>query len=123
LPRRLEGFGWPTRYLDSLKRLREIKKTGTVSSPQFTKLSDAEKVAARALSEDLDKRIQDLTLQFMERRLTGQDVLDLGLKSGPDVGRVLAHVAKARDTGQVCTFEDELALAKQLTQEIAQERQ
>lgn len=123
LTKKLETFGWPTRYLDSLKRLREIEKTGGVSSPQFTKLNEAEKLAARALSDELDKRIQDLTLQFMERRLTGQDVLDLGLKSGPDVGRVLAHVATARDAGQVCTFEDELELARQLVRVIIQETQ
>jgi tRNA nucleotidyltransferase (CCA-adding enzyme) len=112
----LETFNYSPRYLESIKRLREIEATGSLSSAQFAKLSDAEKITARALSDTLDERIQNLTLQFKERRLTGQDVLDLGLEPGPMVGIVLAHVAKARDAGTVHTFDDELALAKHLVQ-------
>jgi tRNA nucleotidyltransferase (CCA-adding enzyme) len=114
----LETFNYPSRYFESLHRLRKIHTSNEVSSPQFAKLNEAEKITVRTFSDALAKRIQDLTLQFMERRLTGKDVLDLGLKSGPDVGTVLAHVAKARDMGEVCTFEDELALAQQLVQQM-----
>jgi tRNA nucleotidyltransferase (CCA-adding enzyme) len=115
---RLETFGWPLRYLESVKRLHEIERVQQISSATFAKLSDAEKTTVRALSAKLAKRIQDLTLRFKERRLTGKDVLDLGLEPGPDVGSVLANVAKARDLGEVHTFEDELALAKQLVQAL-----
>ena len=122
---RLEPFGWPLRYADSLRKLREIQKVNALSSEQFTKLNEPEKLTLRALSESLDTRIQDLTLQFKERRLTGKDVLDLGLEPGPAVGDVLARVAQARDQGRVKTFDDELALAKELVrveQENVQER-
>jgi tRNA nucleotidyltransferase (CCA-adding enzyme) len=110
----LETLNYPTRYLESLKRLRLIRETNKISSGQFVKLSEAEKMTARALSEHLDERVQTLTGQFQERRLAGKDVIDLGLKSGPQVGEVLARVANARDAGQVFTFDDELELAKEL---------
>jgi tRNA nucleotidyltransferase (CCA-adding enzyme) len=110
----LETFTYPTRYLENLKRLRLIQASNEVSSGQFVKLSEAEKMTARALSEHLDERVQTLTGQFQERRLAGKDVIDLGLKSGPQVGEVLARVANARDAGQVFTFDDELELAKEL---------
>jgi tRNA nucleotidyltransferase (CCA-adding enzyme) len=118
---RLETFGWPLRYGASVKKLREIQSVNYLSSEGFTKLSEAEKLTLRASSESLDTRIQDLTLQFKERRLTGKDVLDLGLEPGPEVGSVLARVAKARDEGLVKTFDDELAFAKELVQ-LEQER-
>jgi tRNA nucleotidyltransferase (CCA-adding enzyme) len=114
----LTTFNYPLRYFESVQRLREIEETNQVSSQQFTKLSNAEKLAIRGVSDALDKRIQELTVQFKERRLSGQDVLDLGLESGPEVGTVLAHVAKARDAGEVCTFDDELALAQRLAREL-----
>jgi tRNA nucleotidyltransferase (CCA-adding enzyme) len=116
LKEQLETFGWPLRYQDSVKRLRSIQGSETLSSETFAKLTEPEKMVLRAFNPVLDKRIQDLTLQFSERRLTGKDVLDLGLKPGPEVGRVLADVAKARDAGLVNTFDDELELAKKLVQ-------
>jgi tRNA nucleotidyltransferase (CCA-adding enzyme) len=114
LKEKLETFGWPLRYMDSLRKLREIHLANYLSSEGFTKLTDAEKLTLRALSEPLETRVRDLTLQFKQRRLTGQDVLDLGLGPGPAVGSVLARVAKARDEGKVYTFDDELELAKVL---------
>jgi tRNA nucleotidyltransferase (CCA-adding enzyme) len=113
---RLETFGWPLRYQDTIKRLRTIQSGGVLSSDTFTKLNEAEKAVIRAVSPALDKRVQDLTLQFSERRLTGKDVLDLGLKPGPQVGRILAEVARARDEGLVKTFDDELELAQKIVQ-------
>jgi tRNA nucleotidyltransferase (CCA-adding enzyme) len=114
LKERLETFGWSLRYLASLKKLRTLGSVNQLWSEGFAKLTEAEKLTLRAFSESLDTRIRDLTLQFKERRLTGKDVLDLGLEPGPKVGSVLARVAKARDEGKVYTFDDELALAKRL---------
>jgi tRNA nucleotidyltransferase (CCA-adding enzyme) len=118
----LETFNYSPRYLESVDRLLEIKNTQEVWGQQFAKLTAAETCAVRSLSSDLDQRIQDLTLQFTQRRLSGKDVLDLGLKSGPDVGAVLARVAKARDSGQVQTFEDELGLARKLVRVMTEKR-
>jgi tRNA nucleotidyltransferase (CCA-adding enzyme) len=118
----LETFNYSPRYLESVDRLLEIKNTQEVWGQQFAKLTAAETCAVRSLSSDLDQRIQALTLQFTQRRLSGKDVLDLGLKSGPDVGAVLARVAKARDSGQVETFEDELGLARRLVRVMTEKR-
>ncbi len=119
----LELFNYPLRYLENVRRLRTIQKADKVSSQHYAKLSEAEKMTVRSFSETLDQRLQTLTLQFQERRLTGQDVLDLGLEPGPMIGTVLATVAKARDAGEVHTFEDELALAEQLVQVKLREKQ
>ncbi len=112
----LDMFNYSPRYLASVQRLQQIQQANAISGAQFTKLSEAEKMTVRTFSDALDNRIHSLVLQFKEQRLTGKDVLDLGLKSGPEVGNVLAHVARARDAGEVDTFEDELALATQLVQ-------
>ncbi len=50
-----------------------------------------------------------------ERRvLRGRDLLALGMRPGPEVGRVLRAVAEARRRGEVASFEEELALARKL---------
>ncbi|MEZ4607206.1 MAG: hypothetical protein R2865_10520, partial [Deinococcales bacterium] len=48
------------------------------------------------------------------QRLSGDDLLALGLKPGPAMGQVLKQVAQARANSQLSCFEDELALAKSL---------
>ncbi len=48
------------------------------------------------------------------RVLMGRDLLQLGLKPGPRVGEILRRVAEARASGEVRTFEEELALARKL---------
>ncbi|WP_038046011.1 CBS domain-containing protein [Thermus caliditerrae] len=53
-------------------------------------------------------------LSQKRRVLMGRDLLQLGLKPGPQVGEVLRRVAEARTRGEVKTFEEELALARKL---------
>lgn len=46
--------------------------------------------------------------------VTGDDLLAIGLKPGPELGRVLAEVRDAQDTGEVKSREEALELAKAL---------
>jgi len=48
------------------------------------------------------------------RLINGDDVLALGVASGPRIGRVLAAVREAQDAGEVRTRDEALALAAQL---------
>lgn len=50
-------------------------------------------------------------------RLRGSDVLSLGLPAGPEVGRVLDLLERARRAGRVASFADELGLAERLVNE------
>jgi tRNA nucleotidyltransferase (CCA-adding enzyme) len=54
--------------------------------------------------------------------LSGQDVLDLGLLSGPWIGKILARVARARDNHEVSGFEEELELARKLVLAIQEQQ-
>jgi tRNA nucleotidyltransferase (CCA-adding enzyme) len=108
----LEDFHYPMRYLESLQRIKAGLQH--MSSNLFPHLSLAEKWVLRASSQELEQRLEDLEQIFARRRLSGQDVLDLGLLSGPSVGYVLAEVAKARDQGQVSDFAQEYELARRL---------
>jgi tRNA nucleotidyltransferase (CCA-adding enzyme) len=108
----IERFHYPLRHKESLKRIRD--GLTSLSSDLFARLSQAEKWVLRAINQDLNQHIQTLEQVFSRRRLTGQDVLDLGLLSGPTVGQVLAEVSRARDSGQVSGYEQELELARHL---------
>lgn len=50
----------------------------------------------------------------LQIEVDGYDILGLGLKPGPEVGKVLRQIHMARLNGQVATKEQELALAHQL---------
>ena len=53
-------------------------------------------------------------LRVRRRHLRGRDLLALGMKPGPAVGRILREVAAARERGEVQSFEEELMLARKL---------
>ena len=66
--------------------------------------------AAQArVAEYLDRHRHARTL------LTGDDVIALGVESGPEVGRVLRALRMARLDGRTVTRDDELALVRKLT--------
>jgi len=91
-------LGWPKRLLAA----RAALLTGT--APPRT---DAEQAVYRVLYPRAAGHPQ----------LRGSDVLSLGLPAGPEVGRVLSLVARARRDGQVASFAAELELAKRLVHE------
>ena len=53
-------------------------------------------------------------LQGVRRRITGHDLIRLGVPPGPAFSRILEKVARARVDGRVRTPEEELALARRL---------
>jgi putative nucleotidyltransferase with HDIG domain len=46
--------------------------------------------------------------------ITGKDLITLGMKPGPEIGRILAEVRSARDDGKIASREEALELAKKL---------
>jgi poly(A) polymerase len=44
--------------------------------------------------------------------ITGHDLIVLGMKPGPEIGRVLARVRDARDAGEIAAREDAIEMAK-----------
>jgi poly(A) polymerase len=46
--------------------------------------------------------------------ITGTDLISLGVKPGPEMGRLLDMLRNAQDTGEISTHEDALAMAKGL---------
>ena len=77
--------------------------------------------AFSALTDDptVRERLLDyLTKARLERpHLTGDDLLALGLPSGPQLGEILRRLRKARLDGEATTREDEEHLARQLIAE------
>ena len=89
----LDTFGWSRRYVRGLERLKEIRTANDLTQETWKSLSDAEKGVVKAFSDDLEKQVKAYEALAAERRLSGEDVLDLGLPEGAEVGAVLAQVA------------------------------
>ena len=111
LPEHAAKFSWPKKLLVGrqllLKAQRSELDLGADLDPA---VYSALKVLEPKLSETLEKLAK-------RRKVRGQDVLDLGLPQGPEVGNVLAEVAKARANGQADSFQEELNLAKTLVEQ------
>jgi tRNA nucleotidyltransferase (CCA-adding enzyme) len=116
----LERFHYPMRYLESLRRIKAgLEHLG---SELYPKLSQAEIWVLKASGSSVTKQLDNLKTVFSRRRLSGQDVLDLGLLSGPWIGKILARVARARDNHEVSGFEEELELARKLVLAIQEQQ-
>ena len=46
--------------------------------------------------------------------ITGYDLIALGMKPGPEIGRILAQIRTARDAGEIANREDAIEMAKTL---------
>ncbi len=82
------------------------------------RLGEAGRAVVKAFGPELRARVTAFEKVPRRRKLRGQDVLDLGLASGPEVGKVLEEVARARAAQRVHTFEEELELARNLIAEL-----
>lgn len=111
----ISRFSWPGAYRQSLDRLDYVRHAHEkLTEDVLTRMSPAEIQLVRCFSEH-HRELTDAFLALPKRRrLRGSDVLKLGVRAGPEVGRILAKVAKARQAGQVDSFEAELALAQVL---------
>ena len=112
----LDDYGWSRRYVRGLERLKEIRAADDLTQETWKSLSDAEKAVVKAFSDVLKEQAETYEALTREKRLSGKDVLDLGLPEGAEVGAVLAQVARARHAGEVTTFAEELELARTLAQ-------
>jgi tRNA nucleotidyltransferase (CCA-adding enzyme) len=113
----VERFHWPRRVLSARERLARVEADDHVSEEWIEEADDSERAVARVLSPNLAARLKAFEELPRRRKVRGRDVLELGLPPGPDVGEVLADVARARRHGRVKTFEDELELARRRVEE------
>lgn len=60
-------------------------------------------------------------LRNLETDISGQDLLDMGLPSGPAMGKILERVRNAKIDGEVETRQEQLALASQIKDELGEE--
>lgn len=112
----LETFHWPMRHALAVERLQSIRRSGNVTQAQLARSSEAELRLIETFSKALQACVFDYKVSLKEPKLSGQDVLDLGLSPGPAVGKVLQDVADARHAKIVTTYDEQIALAKALVQ-------
>ena len=112
----LEAYGWSRRYVRVLERLSKVRTSNDLTQETWSALGDAEKGVVKAFGDAFKTQAEAYEASVSERRLSGKDVLDLGLPEGAEVGAVLAQVARARHAAEVTTFAEELELARALAQ-------
>lgn len=123
LARHRQAYHWPKRLLELRELLQAAVRHNTIAGERLAELPVAVTTAMKALSRKLREQIERFETSPQRRKLRGQDVLDLGLKPGPGVGKVLAEVAKAREEGTVASYEAELALARHLVDQLARSQE
>ena len=114
---RLEEFHWPKRLAVVQRKIREIAAAGAASDESLDDIGASGRAVLRALDDDLAARVRSFEEAPVRRKLRGQDVLELGLPEGPQIGEVLAEVAEARAAGRVSSFDEERDLAQRLVAE------
>jgi tRNA nucleotidyltransferase (CCA-adding enzyme) len=118
-----DTFFWPKRWLEALKVLREARAVNKIDEAAAMSLDPAARAVLRALGPELSAQLARYEAQAGRQRLRGRDVLDLGLGEGPEVGKVLAEVKRARADGRAASFEEELELARRLVAELLASRE
>ena len=111
LPEHAARFSWSKKLLAGRQLLLKAQRSELDLGAD---LDPAVYSALRALEPKLSETLERLA---QRRKVRGQDVLDLGLPSGPEVGKVLAEVARARADGRADSFQGELSLAKTLVEQ------
>jgi tRNA nucleotidyltransferase (CCA-adding enzyme) len=116
--RAFERFHWPRRlWLQRERVLALAQGTLVLTGERLAALEPSSRRALAALAPALESAVAAFEHAPERPRLRGRDVLRLGLAAGPPVGAVLDEVARAREAGEVLSFEDELALAERLVRE------
>lgn len=106
-------FGWPQRYLAHVEMLKHPP-----NRPEA--LRDAGEALAMAFGALYPERAE--WVWRPTRRLRGRDLLELGMKPGPQVGKILRAVEEARARGEVNGYEEELTLARKLMEDYGTSR-
>lgn len=105
---------WTKKRVEMHKLVRQLLVAEVLEEDVYQRLSPAAKQLLFAARSDFRAQASQLEHVPPRRKLRGQDVLELGLESGPAVGKVLAQVAAARKRGELTQFADELDLAKRI---------
>lgn len=123
----IKRFNWPRKQLQLRAKLRELigrHNAGSAGAPildeELTSLPPAALSLLRAVSRELSTLIDRAKSGTTQPKLTGSDVLALGLPPGPNVGRILRKVAEARAEGQTNSYEEEVELARTLINNLAE---
>lgn len=114
---RLDDFHWPKRVLSTWQHIHELAGGGVPRDESLEALGPAGRAVLRTLDDHLAARVRSFEEAPARRKLRGQDVLELGLPEGPQIGEILAEVADARAEGRVTTFDEERDLARRLVAE------
>ncbi|MDZ7705154.1 MAG: CBS domain-containing protein [Trueperaceae bacterium] len=112
------AYGWPKRVVQERRAVRAMQQEGRLEPSTFNNLSDAGRAVVKALSPEFRVQGERLEHTPQRRTLRGQDLLDMGLIPGPDVGAVLRQVTEARAAGDVETYEEERDLAERLIRNL-----
>ncbi len=116
--RAFERFHWPRRLWVQRERVRALAQSGTtLTGERLEALEPSSRRALAALEPAFESAVAAFEHAPERPRVRGRDVLRLGLAAGPSVGAVLDELARAREAGEVTTFDDELALAERLVRE------
>ena len=116
--RAFERFHWPKRLWTQRERVQAVATQRTVlTHERLEALEASSRRALAALVPELESAVAAFEHAPGRPRVRGRDVLRLGLAAGPSVGAVLDALERARATGEVDSFDDELALAERLVRE------
>ncbi len=108
-------FSWPQKHRAALDRLQRSREDPDALSEELLgRMTPAELQLARTFGDRQRELVDAFRALPERRRLRGSDVLSLGVREGPAIGRILGAVANARQAGQVDGFEAELRLAREL---------
>lgn len=110
----VERFHLPARRSAQLTRIRALLAGAEPTDEALGTLGRDGRAVLEAHGEPHRERVVAFESLAGRRRLRGRDLLDLGLTPGPEVGRILDEVARARRLGRVDGFDDELELARRL---------
>ncbi|MDZ7708078.1 MAG: CBS domain-containing protein [Trueperaceae bacterium] len=107
-------FHLPSRRSGQVARIRELIAGAEPTDDVLHGLGREGRAVLEAHGRPHRERVRALESLAGRRRLRGRDLLDLGMTPGPEVGRILDEVARARRQGRVDGFGDELDLARRL---------
>ena len=107
------AFGWSKRLLAKRRTLIQAGR-GEIDERA---LDAPIRAALEALNPELKGRLEGLETLARRPKLSGKDVLELGLPEGPAVGQVLSDVAKARADGRLHSFQAERDFARALVEQ------
>ena len=108
--------------------MREAKLTRLVADPLFPlhlELHRLDCLASHAKMQvyDFRKEKHDQWLnrpEFPERFIDGHVLLDMGLKPGPQIGRILEEVYDAQLEGRIQNRDEALEMARRLAEQMTQ---